>query len=71
MSSRRTITGESRICVFDAKAGIALHDHFVMLIAWHDKERGYSCNVLDLIMQTAAVDSGSATRASLFRRARP
>ena len=57
--------------MFYAKAGIALHDHFVMLIAWHDKERGYSCNVLDLIMQTAAVDSGSATRAGLLPRSRP
>jgi glyceraldehyde 3-phosphate dehydrogenase len=62
---------ESRTCVFDAKAGIALHDHFVMLIAWYDKERGYSSNVLDLTMQTASVDSGSATRAGLLPRSRP
>jgi len=39
MSSRRTITGEPRTCVFDAKADIALNDLFVMLIAWYDKER--------------------------------
>jgi glyceraldehyde 3-phosphate dehydrogenase len=54
--------GDPRTCVFDAKAGIALNDHFVKLIAWYDNEWGYSCKVLDLIMHMAAVDSGS-TRA--------
>jgi glyceraldehyde 3-phosphate dehydrogenase len=54
--------GETCTCVFDAKAGIALNDHFVKLIAWYDNEWGYSCKVLDLIMHMAAVDSGS-TRA--------
>ncbi|HEX3470676.1 MAG TPA: type I glyceraldehyde-3-phosphate dehydrogenase [Silvibacterium sp.] len=55
------IIGESYSCVFDAKAGIALNDHFVKLIAWYDNEWGYSCKVLDLIMHMAAVDKGSAT----------
>jgi glyceraldehyde 3-phosphate dehydrogenase len=41
--------GESRTCVFDAKAGIALNDHFVKLVAWYDNEWGYSCRVRDLI----------------------
>jgi len=58
------IIGESCTCVFDAKAGIALNDHFVKLIAWYDNEWGYSCKVLDLIMHMAAVDSGSATAGS-------
>ena len=52
--------GEPFSCVFDAKAGIALNDHFVKLIAWYDNEWGYSSKVLDLILHLAAVDSGSA-----------
>ena len=55
------IIGESSTCVFDAKAGIALNDHFVKLIAWYDNEWGYSCKVLDLIMHMAAIDSGSSS----------
>jgi len=41
--------GESCTCVFDAKAGIALSDNFVKLIAWYDNEWGYSCRAIDLI----------------------
>lgn len=60
--------GESYSCVFDAKAGIALNDHFVKLIAWYDNEWGYSCRVLDLIMHMAAVDSGTAASKSAAAR---
>jgi glyceraldehyde 3-phosphate dehydrogenase len=48
--------GESHTCVFDAKAGIALNDGFVKLVAWYDNEWGYSCKVVDLIAHMASVD---------------
>ena len=51
--------GEPCTCVFDAKAGIALNDHFVKLVAWCDNEWAYSCKVLDLLMHMAAVDQRS------------
>ncbi|GAA3534287.1 glyceraldehyde-3-phosphate dehydrogenase [Zobellella aerophila] len=41
--------GEICTSVFDAKAGIALNDNFVKLVAWYDNEIGYSNKVLDLI----------------------
>ncbi|MCU0608894.1 MAG: type I glyceraldehyde-3-phosphate dehydrogenase [Chitinispirillaceae bacterium] len=44
---------EEKTSVFDAKAGIALNDTFVKLVAWYDNEWGYSCKVLDLISHMA------------------
>ncbi|MFM2483567.1 glyceraldehyde-3-phosphate dehydrogenase [Celerinatantimonas yamalensis] len=41
--------GEVCTSVFDAKAGLALTDTFVKVIAWYDNEIGYSNKVLDLI----------------------
>lgn len=40
--------------VFDAKAGIALTDTFVKVVAWYDNEIGYSAKVLDLITLMAS-----------------
>jgi len=47
----------SQSCTFDAKAGIALNDTFVKLIAWYDNEWGYSHRVVDLIRHMHSVDS--------------
>ncbi|GAA5096526.1 type I glyceraldehyde-3-phosphate dehydrogenase [Wohlfahrtiimonas larvae] len=41
--------GETCTSVFDAKAGIALTDKFVKVVAWYDNEIGYSAKVLDLV----------------------
>ena len=48
---------DSRTCIFDEKAGIALTDTFVKLVAWYDNEWGYSNKVLDLICLMAEVDN--------------
>ena len=39
---------DSRTSIFDEKAGIALTDTFVKLVAWYDNEWGYSNKLLDL-----------------------
>ena len=48
--------GETCTSIFDAKAGIALTDSFVKLVAWYDNEIGYSNKVLDLIVHMNGVD---------------
>ncbi|KAK8566063.1 hypothetical protein V6N13_021137 [Hibiscus sabdariffa] len=47
--------GDSRSSIFDAKAGIALSNNFVKLVAWYDNEWGYSTRVIDLIRHMASV----------------
>ena len=56
--------GESCTSVFDAKAGIALNDKFVKLVAWYDNEWGYSSKVIDLLMHMAKKDAGQKSGAS-------
>ncbi|MDR1663174.1 MAG: type I glyceraldehyde-3-phosphate dehydrogenase [Endomicrobium sp.] len=41
--------GDDRTSIFDAKAGIALTDKFVKVVAWYDNEWGYSNKILELI----------------------
>jgi glyceraldehyde 3-phosphate dehydrogenase len=47
--------GDTRSCIFDAKAGIPLNDSFIKLIAWYDNEMGYSFRCVDLIVYMAGV----------------
>jgi len=49
--------GDSRTSIFDAKAGIALTDTFVKVVAWYDNEMGYSYKILELIRHMAKVDA--------------
>ena len=48
---------EEHTSVFDVKAGIALNDNFVKLVAWYDNEWGYSNKVLDLIAHMFEIDN--------------
>ena len=48
--------GVSETSIFDAKAGIALTDTFVKVVAWYDNEIGYSDKLLCLIEHMYSVD---------------
>ena len=43
--------GYARTSIFDAKAGIALSDRFVKVVAWYDNEWGYSNKLIDLVQE--------------------
>jgi glyceraldehyde 3-phosphate dehydrogenase len=47
--------GDERTSIFDAKAGIALNDSFVKVVAWYDNEWGYSNKLVDLVVELAKV----------------
>ncbi len=47
---------DSHTSIFDSKAGIALTDKFVKLVAWYDNEWGYSNKLVDLARYMYSVD---------------
>jgi glyceraldehyde 3-phosphate dehydrogenase len=47
--------GDARTSIFDAKAGIALSDTFVKVVAWYDNEWAYSQKLIDLLQVMAEV----------------
>jgi glyceraldehyde 3-phosphate dehydrogenase len=47
--------GDARTSIFDAKAGIALNDHFVKVVSWYDNEWGYSNKIIDLVQELAKI----------------
>lgn len=49
---------DNRTCIFDAKAGVALSDTFVKLIAWYDNEWAYSNKMLDLLKHVHKTRTG-------------
>ena len=40
--------GETRICVFDASAGIELNSKFFKIVGWYDNEFAYSTKLVEL-----------------------
>ncbi|MEX0267799.1 type I glyceraldehyde-3-phosphate dehydrogenase [Leptolyngbyaceae cyanobacterium UHCC 1019] len=44
---------DPRSSIFDAKASIELNPNFFKVIAWYDNEWGYSCRVVDLMVDMA------------------
>jgi glyceraldehyde 3-phosphate dehydrogenase len=44
-------TTDSHSSIFDAKAGIGLNSNFFKVVAWYDNEWGYSCRMIDLILE--------------------
>jgi glyceraldehyde 3-phosphate dehydrogenase len=47
--------GDPRTSIFDAKAGIALNDNFVKVVAWYDNEWGYSNKLIDLVQHIGSL----------------
>ena len=47
--------GDARTSIFDAKAGIALNDHFVKVVSWYDNEWGYSNKLIDMVQEVGKI----------------
>ncbi len=62
--------GDARTSIFDAKAGIALNDTFVKVVAWYDNEWAYSCKLVDFVAYMSSVDEGQATPSEKMASAR-
>ncbi|MDR1123015.1 MAG: type I glyceraldehyde-3-phosphate dehydrogenase [Endomicrobium sp.] len=48
--------GDTHTSIFDAKAGIALTNKFIKVVAWYDNEWGYSSKILELIIHMKKVN---------------
>lgn len=48
--------GDPHTSIFDAKAGIALSDRFMKLVAWYDNEWGYSNKILCLLAHMVKIN---------------
>ena len=46
---------DTRISIFDAKAGIELNPNFFKIIAWYDNEYGYANKIVDLIIHASSL----------------
>lgn len=44
---------DPRSSIFDAKAGMELNSNFFKVVSWYDNEWGYSCRVIDLMLEMA------------------
>jgi glyceraldehyde 3-phosphate dehydrogenase len=47
---------DPRSSIFDAQAGIELNSNFFKVVSWYDNEWGYSCRVIDLMLEMAGKD---------------
>lgn len=46
---------DTRTCIVDAKAGIALNSTFYKIVAWYDNEYGYAAKLVDLAVYVSKI----------------